>query len=766
MSTVTSKTRPSPTQCYGYPAESFFRWGFVKMLTTCAPPESKPSSLTSPPRICILFASSSWPWPPATGSLTSSSKPFPASGSGCGLFTALAAQLVGPTGLAHGIDLRPEIIAFGRRNVTIQKRRADAVRRQREAHRQCPRTGLLVPGSVFVGTCAEQEGRMRYPAKLAIDAREGSTIEARFYWQTFGKTLTRLEGTITLPEDDGMAKMELREVQVMSTALDHVTWLPCWYAFTLDPRAGRLTGTFGTCKTLGGGSTSLSMTHLMVPEDDLCFNNLEFFERNCFHFRPPLSTVVQEHGGYDRIHCGAACRIDHLPRLTRLLARGGVLVVPVGGSMTKVTKDLSTGAVTSTDVLQVNYGDLEVPSDLDTEEQCVSGPEGTMYVLSAADDEGRTRKRKYEGEGTAPDGSGTGVEATASDGHTMDADDQTAPATESQTGAVSHPVAGSDEPKAAAGAMGAEFVYFSKCCRKGLARAGDEVPEDDVDGTLGGPLELQDGEAVLFRKAENLKPDDFQYVSDVLQGRVCNMLCTECGIPLGIRFIGEPPERGDDETYDGCIVIPKAYMAHPQTINDANSSECDDEPVRCTNCSEQLSSSRQVLGTQHQWTLETGPSDSRPERAAYINWLNPAAITLGDVKQARLTQGSAKYTAVFCKKCGEEVGWKFLEHLYPHERIKLSWYCGRYGLVISRVKGIQVEHPLSLSLTQLMRHLELAGLFQHGALRQVLNEDTDGPNAGLHQATFTITGFAADDDASDNEIGDSGDMDMEPNDSP
>ena len=56
------------------------------------------------------------------------------------------------------------------------------------------------------GMCCEQEGRTKYPAKMIIDARTGSTFEARFYWQTFGKTVTRVEGTIEIPTGTDLSR--------------------------------------------------------------------------------------------------------------------------------------------------------------------------------------------------------------------------------------------------------------------------------------------------------------------------------------------------------------------------------------------------------------------------------------------------------------------------------------------------------------------------------------------------------------------------------
>ena len=64
----------------------------------------------------------------------------------------------------------------------------------------------------------------------------------------------------------------------------------------------------------------------------------EFHQVNCFHLSPPLSTIVQQRRGYDRIHCGATCPTALLPKLTRLLAPGGVMVVPVDSAMTRVCR--------------------------------------------------------------------------------------------------------------------------------------------------------------------------------------------------------------------------------------------------------------------------------------------------------------------------------------------------------------------------------------------------------------------------------------------
>ena len=69
--------------------------------------------------------------------------------------------------------------------------------------------------------------------------------------------------------------------------------------------------------------------------------------------------------------------------------------------------------------------------------------------------------------------------------------------------------------------------------------------------------------------------------------------------------------------------------------------------MNCKECSAQLCTTQQVLSTEHQWTLESADRESRgSEKAAYLNWLDPEALTIGDKKQARMTQGTAYYATV------------------------------------------------------------------------------------------------------------------------
>eukprot|EP00667_Euglena_gracilis_P001151 EG_transcript_1150 len=670
-------------------------------------------------------------------------------GSGCGLLTALAAQLVGRAGVAHGIDVRTEIVAFARRNAAIQRRRVAEARRQREAHRTCPNTAALVPGSVFVGTCSEQAGRTKYPAKLIIDHRQGNEIEARFYWQTFGKTVTRLEGSVSVePGNSGkdVVRLELKEVQVMSTRLDRILWLPCWYSFSFDPKAGKLVGNFGTSKTLSSGATSLTMTHLQLPDDELQFDSLEFHEVNCFRPKAPLTTVLWRHGGYDRIHCGATCPLLLLPRLERLLAPGGIMVLPVDGAMLLVEKNATTGVTTHTPVLPVRYGDLEVPPDLpedlaedpipEQEPEPESQEPPPSDVPPAAEGtepmeaEDRPKKRKLEDDGAGPR-PGAGLPSAATEGAeaTANSHDDPMEDAEHQSPAGAVPAERGTAPTEAP-----TYVYYARCCGTALVEAGQEVSDDYLRVTIGGVLELPDGEAVLCRKASNLELDDFQYVSELLQGHVRNVRCRPCGRHLGVQFIGEPPERGEGESYTGAVVLVRAYLRDkPREAAEA----APEDAVSCQKCSAQLSTAQQVLSTDHQWTLERA-AESHPEKAAYLNWIDPEAVVLGEEKQARMTQGTSKYATVCCKTCGEELGWKFLQHVHPHERIRLAWFNGRFGLVLSKVKGIRVEQPMTLTLTQLMRHLQLVGLFRHSSLLD--DPEGDAPTAELHNRTFTITG--------------------------
>ena len=72
-------------------------------------------------------------------------------------------------------------------------------------------------------------------------------------------------------ESEGKAHIRilLKEVQIISTKLDTVLWLPCHYSFTLDPATRKLCGTLGTAKGSTNKTASLTMSHLDLPDPDL-----------------------------------------------------------------------------------------------------------------------------------------------------------------------------------------------------------------------------------------------------------------------------------------------------------------------------------------------------------------------------------------------------------------------------------------------------------------------------------------------------------------
>ena len=66
-------------------------------------------------------------------------------------------------------------------------------------------------------------------------------------------------------------------------------------------------------------------------------------------------------GRYDRIHVGASCPLEHLPRLTALLGpQGGSIVTPVAPSDLRLITVSAAGVTTQRVLSQVRYGELEV----------------------------------------------------------------------------------------------------------------------------------------------------------------------------------------------------------------------------------------------------------------------------------------------------------------------------------------------------------------------------------------------------------------------
>eukprot|EP01010_Urceolus_cornutus_P002710 NODE_34_length_2947_cov_246.958592_g29_i0.p1 GENE.NODE_34_length_2947_cov_246.958592_g29_i0~~NODE_34_length_2947_cov_246.958592_g29_i0.p1 ORF type:complete len:919 (-),score=203.04 NODE_34_length_2947_cov_246.958592_g29_i0:128-2884(-) len=706
-------------------------------------------------------------------------------GAGCGLLTVLAAQLVGPEGTVHGIDVQSDIVAFAIRNLDIQKRRHALAHKQRQMHESCPRTGRLIPGATFIGRCSEHGGQQRYDAKLRIDAREGNTVIGRFYWHAFGRTMTHLEGTIdALPEEEKESStstsvsLTLVEKQILGTRQESILWMPCTYHLRLDVATGVLSGAFAM-GDMEPTQNQLSLHCMDLPTEDVELDVVEFFTANCFLSNtPPMSGMLESKGGYDRIHCGATCPRPLLPRLTKLLAPGGIMIVPVESHLTKVEKS-SEGEVTSTNLLAVRYGNLEVPvglgaEDGDDEEHEVGS--GTITTTAAAVDvavAAPDADDNADADANANANANADAEAVGdaafptedSENIQEEGEDDSSPAAAtaiSSSSTTAMPLSsdksdgklegdresderrkkrkldpteddgeGEGELKSEEAPVESPFQYFTKCCGVALVRTADVVPESEVERTVGEVLQLPDGPTLMCLKVHNVVDDFFQYVTPLLNGKVCNVKC-KCGLHLGIKFLGEPEERGDNESYDGRTLITKAYVRSSSSDNKADDQQSaavaaplEGDRLQCVNCRAVLGGADQVLNTQHRWALEGGD----PERAALVNWVDPAAIIIGQQKQAKMVQGTASYAPVRCAHCDNELGWQFLTHVHYYERAQLSWYRHRYGLVVSRVAGITVQsQSLTLTLAQLMQHLALAGLLR------VQREDEGEQTAGTEDS--------------------------------
>jgi len=93
------------------------------------------------------------------------------------------------------------------------------------------------------------------------------------------------------------------------------------------------------------------------PEYDL---NISFELRNCF-------LVDAEERLWDRVHVGACCPESKLNELYRLVKPGGRLVTPYGEKLLLAVKNLD-GSVTTTELANVRYGDLIIPSEAEVRE--------------------------------------------------------------------------------------------------------------------------------------------------------------------------------------------------------------------------------------------------------------------------------------------------------------------------------------------------------------------------------------------------------------
>jgi len=101
--------------------------------------------------------------------------------------------------------------------------------------------------------------------------------------------------------------------------------------------------------------------------------------------------------------------------------------------------------------------------------------------------------------------------------------------------------------------------------------------------------------------------------------------------------------------------------------------------LRCKKCENVLSYSDQILCTGRRWGFGSGPN----EPACYMNSLAKGGFEVRNVHGRDLAQGSFDMADVFCRRCGEQVGYKFHEDRSP-SRINENQQ-GRYGLVMSRL---------------------------------------------------------------------------------
>ena len=90
-----------------------------------------------------------------------------------------------------------------------------------------------------------------------------------------------------------------------------------------------------------------------------------------------------------------------------------------------------------------------------------------------------------------------------------------------------------------------------------------------------------------------------------------------------------------------------------------------------------------VLSNHHVWDAGRGR-----ERALYLNHLVPTAVTLQNARIETLAQGAMRVADAHCRRCGQCVGWHFLEAMGDGRwasRHACQHYEGRHGLVRSAI---------------------------------------------------------------------------------
>lgn len=594
-------------------------------------------------------------------------------GAGCGLLTALGAYLVGPQGIADGIDIQSRYLRIARRNCAVQQRRYDAMRAgvKRAASAVStfgPASAMLAPGAVFFGHF--RRATEETEVFLHIDARpSASEFDARLFWRSRDESLTLCRGRILSAASAGQPaasssasslghasssssasgaspatlQLSMDETDLLSQdGRQPAVGIPATYTLQMTteriwgnrraPRTAAGTG-YGAAAANDTQSGTIDMS-LLRPASQVTplfpdIKNVRFMLGNCFTWSPPAEILAR--GGYDRIHVGATCPQERTDALFRLLAPGGVLVTPIGHSLVKVVK-ARDGTITQTDTMSVLYGDLVLPTP----------------------------------ESAAPDTGPTYVTLTLEPADT------------------------------------GQCVLFCKACGMPWVRQGSRYT--NVVDLLGDELTLPDGPVSLCHQVENCVEDGSVYYHPTLLGaRLQNIRCRGCMLPIGARFVEEPDERcSDEESFVGKCLIVKAYgrdQTSPQTSNEAL--------IKCAHqgCGQIISTVEQYLSGDHQWTLQ---GSAVP--AAYMNYVRTDSILLEPMATADMQQGRMDYSEMRCSKCRTVVGWKFLRYCDPAQRRQLSFYEGRYGLIYAHATNLPRPRPrsgLGSSRLDFMRVLQM-----------------------------------------------------------
>eukprot|EP00759_Apiculatamorpha_spiralis_P018980 PhF_6_TR25253/c0_g1_i1/m.34772 len=282
-------------------------------------------------------------------------------GVGTGIVAALAAQLVGKTGVVHGIDLTDDIVEFARRNIDMQERWAeDHLCKVDTKHK------YLTPGCVFSGTSFETANPTRiFHTKFMVDRMiTATTFEGRLFTTTLAHTVTFVRGTV---EEDSVVKF--KEESVLCTRAERVPWVPCEYQFKLSPNGKELIGGYGHPSLAQPKSTGKITLTFMVNistqssqggesgGSPLQFDNIELFVGNVFDMAKADWPTK-----YDCIHVGAACEESLLSSLVELLNVDGKMILPIQSEMVLITKGLD-GTISRENVLEVRFGPLIPPKE-------------------------------------------------------------------------------------------------------------------------------------------------------------------------------------------------------------------------------------------------------------------------------------------------------------------------------------------------------------------------------------------------------------------